>query len=177
MNSQTDLQIRTRTAGQVVFVIGAVVAVALLILALPTQTVWTDRARTFAAQPRFWPAVALATMLIGFGVHLIRMKRRRTDRLDWIEARRWLEPIEYLVWFMAYVFAVPVLGFLPMSLAFAIALTYRLGYRSRLSLGLAALFALSMVVLFKGLLGVNIPGAAIYDYLPGALRSFALIYL
>jgi hypothetical protein len=64
-----------------------------------------------------------------------------------------------------------------MSLAFAVALTYRLGYRTRLGLGLAALFAVTMVVLFKGLLGVNIPGAALYHYFPGALRSFALIYL
>ncbi len=177
MDSQTDMQTRTRSAGQVIFVVAAVAAVLILIAALPSQTVWSDRARNVASQPRFWPATALIIMLLGFGVHLLRMKRRRSNALDWIEARRWLEPLEYLIWFMAYVFAVPVLGFLPMSLLFALALTYRLGYRTRLGLGLAALFAVSMVVLFKGLLGVNIPGAAIYQYLPGALRSFALIYL
>lgn len=177
MDSQTDIQTRTRSAGQVLFVIGAVAVILLLIALLPTQTVWSSRARNIASQPRLWPAVALSVMLVGFGLHYLRMKRRHADPLDWIEARRWLEPFEYLGWFMAYVLTVPVLGFLPMSLAFAAALTYRLGYRTRFGLGLAALFALSMVIIFKGLLGVNIPGAAIYDYLPGALRSFALIYL
>ena len=177
MDSETDLQTRTRSAGQLVFVLAAVVIVAALIAAIPSQTVWSDRARNFASQPRLWPAVSLIVMALGFGLHLLRMKRRRPDSLDWIETRRWLEPLEFLLWFMAYVFTVPVLGFLPMSLAFATALTYRLGYRTRLGLGLAALFALCMVVLFKGLLGVNIPGAALYEYLPSGLRSFALIYL
>ncbi len=60
-------------------------------------------------------------MVVSFALHLVRMRRRRPDRLDWTEARRWLEPLEYVAWFMAYVLLVPIVGFLPMSLIFACA--------------------------------------------------------
>jgi len=63
------------------------------------------------------------------------------------------------------------------SLIFACALTYRLGYRGVPYTVFAAAFAVGMVALFKGLLGVKIPGATLYEYLPGALRSFAILYL
>ena len=116
-------------------------------------------------------------MLGGFAVQFLRLRRRWPLRADRIEARRWLEPFEFLIWFMAYVMAVPILGFLPMSVVFACALTWRLGYRDRTTLWIAAGFAVAMVLLFKGFLGVNIPGAAIYEVLPSGLRSFFLTTL
>ncbi len=177
MNSESDLQAKTRTAGQVVFVALALAVSLFLLSQIGWQTVWVEDARSFAAQPRFWPGVALLVMVSGFGGHLWQMRRRRPDRLDWVEARRWLEPFEYAGWFMAYVVIVPIIGFLPISIGFAVALTWRLGYRDRLFLILAAGFAIVVVVLFKGFLGVKIPGAALYDFLPGAVRSFALTYL
>jgi hypothetical protein len=42
---------------------------------------------------------------------------------------------------------------------------------------LAAVFAVAVVVLFKGLLGVRIPGAALYELLPAGPRGFFLQYL
>jgi hypothetical protein len=38
-------------------------------------------------------------------------------------------------------------------------------------------FAIAVVLVFKGLLSVRIPGALLYEYLPGPLRSFAILYL
>jgi len=177
LSIESDLSPKTRTAGQTLFVIGALALSLLLLSQITTQTVWIEKSKSFAAQPRFWPAVALVMMVGSFALHLILMRRRRPDRLDWVEARRWLEPLEYVLWFMAYVFLVPVIGFLPMSLLFACALTYRLGYRGAAYQVFAALFAIGTVILFKGLLGVKIPGAAIYEVLPGALRSFFILYL
>lgn len=177
MDFGDSLQTRTRTSGQVIFVLAGLVATLFLLSQLTGQTEWSDRARNIASQPRLWPAVALIVMLAGFGAQFWRLRRRRPNLLDRLEMRRWAEPVEYLLWFMAFVLAVPVLGFLPMSIVFACTLTWRLGYRTRGMLALAAAFALGVVILFKGFLGVNIPGAAIYQALPDGLRGFFLTYL
>ncbi len=177
MSTDSELQARTRVSGQIVFVGAALLMSLALLVQIPTQTTWIEDAKSFAAQPRFWPGVAIVTMVVTFGLHLWLMKRRRPIGADWGEAKRWLEPMEYAVWFMVYVFAVPWIGFLPMSIAFATALTWRLGYRTPLYLWLAVVFAVGTVLLFKGFLGVKIPGAALYELLPDALRSFALQYL
>lgn len=172
-----DIQARTRSAGQVGFVLAALALALLLLVNLRGQTLWVENTKSFAAQPRFWPAVAIVVMVAGFGAHLLRMRRRRFNAADRIEMRRWVEPLEYAGWFMAYVFAVPWVGFLPMSLLLACAMAWRLGYRSRRWLALASLFALVTVALFKGFLGVKIPGAALYELLPGTARNFAILYL
>lgn len=177
MSIDTELQAKTRSTGQVVFVVGALVFSVVLLSQITSQTVWIENSKSFAAQPRFWPGVALALMVMGFGLQLWWLRRRRPNAQDWVEARRWLEPLEYVLWFMGYVFAVPVIGFLPMSVIFACGLTWRLGYRGGIYQGIAASFAIATVILFKGLLGVKIPGALIYDALPGALRTFFILYL
>ena len=177
MADDTDLVAKTRSAGLIVFVAVSLALVVLLLTQIGSQTIWADNARNFAGQPRLWPAIGLAVMVLGFGLHLLRMRRRRPNRLDWVEARRWLEPAEYAGWFMIYVFTVPIIGFLPMSIVFACALVWRLGYRGRLPYLLAACFAVATVILFKALLSVNIPGGRLYQLLPGDLRSFFLTYL
>ncbi|MEC3860819.1 tripartite tricarboxylate transporter TctB family protein [Mesobacterium sp. TK19101] len=176
MSQEADLSPKTRGAGQVVFVLAALILSLLLLSQIRSQTAWVDGTK-LTAQPRFWPSVALITMVLGFGMHAWRMTRRRPNRTDWVELRRWAEPLEYALWFMGFVWLVPLVGFLPMSIAFSVALTWRVGYRSGLMTGLAVVFAATVVVVFKGLLGVKIPGAAIYEYLPGALRSFFILYL
>lgn len=177
MSKPELIEVKTRTSGQVVFVIFGFVVTLILLSQIGAQTQWNDRARSIAAQPRFWPAVALMLMAFGFGAHWRLMQRRRPNALDWIEVRRWAEPLEFLGWFLLYVFAVPRLGFLPMSIALACALTWRLGYRTRGALLLAVGFALAITAIFKGLLGVNIPGGQIYNALPGSIRTFFLVYL
>ena len=177
MSTETDIQAKTRSAGQSVFILASLVLTLGLLSQIGRQTVWVEDAKSFAAQPRFWPAVALMVMTFGLAAHLWLMKRRRPDRLDWVEARRWLEPLEYVLWFMGYVYLVPQIGFLPMSVLFACLLTVRLGYRGTGYIATAALFAVAMVILFKGFLGVRIPGAALYEFLPAGLRSFFILYL
>ncbi|MBP0485080.1 tripartite tricarboxylate transporter TctB family protein [Sagittula salina] len=177
MSLETDLRARTRGAGQILFVAAFLGLSVILLSQIAAQTAWIEKARSFAAQPRFWPAVALGTMVVSLALHLWQMTRRRPRREDWQEARRWLEPVEYAGWFMAYVFLVPWIGFLPMSLALACGLSWRLGYRSVRWMALAAAFALGTVLLFKGMLGVKIPGAVLYEALPDGWRGFALQYL
>ena len=177
MSDSDFTQVKTRTAGQVVFV-ATFFAVSLFLLSqIGNQTEWNANARNIAAQPRLWPAVALILMVACFGLQWRLLKRRKPNRLDWIEVRRWVEPLEYLAWFILYVFAVPRLGFLPMSLLFACALTWRLGYRNKGAMWCAVGFAVAVTALFKGFLGVNIPGGQIYEFLPSSVRTFFLVYL
>lgn len=178
MSDPQLVDVRTKVSGQVVFVIAGFLVALFLLSQIGSQTEWNENARTIAAQPRFWPAVALVVMVVSFGLHWRLMRRRKPNGLDWIEVRRWVEPLEFLGWFLLYVIAVPRLGFLPMSLVFACALTWRLGYRSQGALGVAALFAVAITAVFKGFLGVNIPGGQIYNLLPsGSVRTFFLVYL
>ncbi|MEM9031136.1 MAG: tripartite tricarboxylate transporter TctB family protein [Pseudomonadota bacterium] len=176
MRDDDDIHAKTRGSGQIVFVAGGLAITLLLLSQITGQTIWDDQAKNFAAQPRFWPLVALLAMVLGFALHLWRMRHRAFRPEDWGEARRWIEPAEYVVWFMGYVFLVPLIGFLPMSLVFATGLTWRLGYRNRRMLWTAALFAFATVVFFKALLGVKIPGSALYEMLPEPFRSSFILY-
>ena len=78
---------------------------------------------------------------------------------------------------MVYVWAVPIIGYLLATLLFAMLLSLRMGYRGVMQIGGAAAVGIAIVVVFKSFLGVKIPGGAIYEYLPDALRNFMIVYL
>lgn len=162
--------------GQLVFALAFLALSSLLLALIGQQTVWTDNTRLFA-QPRFWPAVGLGAMVLMGALHLYRLPWRHVTRYDLWEARKWARALEFALWFMVYVLAVPMLGYLPVTLVFVPALAWRMGYRGRVMLGISVVFAVAVVVLFKSFLSVKIPGGAIYEYLPGALRSFAILNL
>ena len=174
MSTERERRFAGPRRGQLIFAIAFFVASVLLLSLIGQQTRWVEKTRLFA-QPRFWPAIGLGGMVIMGGLHLYWLPWRRVTRYDRWEARKWVSALEYFVWFMAYVLLVPVLGYLPVTLAFAPALTWRMGYRSRKWLWISAVFALTVVVLFKSFLSVRIPGGAVYEYLPGALRSFFIL--
>lgn len=162
--------------GQLIFAVGFLAVTLLLLSRIGVQTRWVDKTQLFA-QPRFWPAVGLGAMAVMGGLHLYRLPWRRAAREDWWEARKWARVLEFALWFLLYVLAVPILGYLPVTLVFVPALSWRMGYRSPAMLWLSAGFAVAVVVLFKGMLSVKIPGGAIYEYLPGGLRGFFILYL
>ena len=76
---------------------------------------------------------------------------------------------------MAYVYLMPLLGYLPATLVFMCLLTLRLGYRNLRYLLIAAVIAIAIVLFFKTALAVKISGGAIYEYLPDGLRNFMII--
>ena len=59
---------------------------------------------------------------------------------------------------------------------FCTVLAYRAGYREGRVLGAAALLGASVVLLFKSFLQVKIPGGALYEYFPAALRNLLIVY-
>ncbi|MDH3661034.1 MAG: tripartite tricarboxylate transporter TctB family protein [Alphaproteobacteria bacterium] len=128
----------------------------------------------WVAQPAFWPAIGVIGMSVFGALHLLTQHRREGFAGSLGEAAVWLLSLEYFAWFMAYVFVVPVIGYLPATLIFTTALALRAGYRDGWMLGAAALTGLGVVLVFKTLLSVKIPGGALYEYFPAAMRSFLM---
>jgi hypothetical protein len=155
-------------------------AFALFLLSqIGAQTTWID-SRRLVEQPAFWPIVSIVGMTI-FGVFELWFSWQRNKSLKGVavgaEVAQWLKAVEYVVWFMAYVCAVPIFGYLPTTLVLCAALTWRLGYRSPRAILAALLVGAATVVLFKSLLSVKIPGGLIYESLPHDLRNFMILYL
>lgn len=163
--------------GGLIFALMFLAAALLLLSQLGSQTKFSPKGN-LVAEPAFWPAVGVFGMALFGAAHCIGEFRRRSRNRGLRETREtgvWLRSLEYLIWFMVYVFAVPVIGYLPATLIFMSALALRAGYRQKWMLGAAVLTGLGIVLVFKTMLSVKIPGGALYDYLPGALRSFAMI--
>lgn len=88
----------------------------------------------------------------------------------------WFRSVEYALWFMAYVLVVPYIGYLIATMLVCYLLALRSGYRSKAMLSASVVGGVLVVVLFKSMLQVKVPGGLIYEYLPGTFRSFMLTY-
>jgi hypothetical protein len=163
-----------RKPGEILFCTLFLAAGGLLLLAIGWQTSWLP-GKGLAAQPRFWPALSLSGLILFSGLNwLSRRKVKRTPG-RWREAATWLFSLEYIAWYMAYVWAIPLTGYLTATLIFCPVLTYRLGYRGR-NIWLAAGFGLFVVLFFKSAMNVKIPGGAIYELAPEGIRYILLRY-
>ncbi|MEM8980915.1 MAG: tripartite tricarboxylate transporter TctB family protein [Pseudomonadota bacterium] len=176
IKSLQELFKRDRRPGDIVFAWVFLLFALFLLSQLGSQAPWNPRAKIFS-QPAFWPTTAVVLMVGFAGLHVLSsaLSPRLVGR--WAEIWAWVRSLEYAGWFMAYVFLVPFVGYLPTTVVFAVLLGLRAGYRSWAKLGLLAGLGLVIVLVFKGFLQVKIPGGALYEYLPVALRSFFLTYL
>lgn len=174
----TELSVGRRHRAEIVFGVLSFAVALLLLTRIGAETSWLD-GRPFVRQPAFWPTVAIVGMTF-FGTFELwstgRALRRGAAGEIRPEILKWLSALEYLAWFLAYVWVVPVLGYLPTTILFCAALTYRLGYRSRRTLLAAVLTGIATVVIFKSLLSVKIPGGMVYEYLPDAVRNVMIVY-
>ncbi len=160
--------------GQLPFALALCAAALLLLASFPSQTAPAPDA-DLVARPGFWPGVAVLTMAVCSAIYALRWRRRRITREDRAELFLWLRACEYVGWFLVYVLLVPVIGYLVATVIFLPALTWRLGYRSRKILWISGALGVAIVLLFKTMLSVRIPGGAIYEWLPGAARSFFIL--
>jgi len=170
-----DLFKRYRRPGDLVFAVFFLAFAVFLWANLGEQTTWVKRTKTFA-QPAFWPTISIYAMVVFASLHLIGSLVSPKIEGRWTEVKFWLKSIEYALWFMAYVLIVPRLGYLPASILFACVLTLRLGYRGWRWAGIAALVAISVVVIFKTILQVKVPGGQLYELLPDTARALMLTY-
>lgn len=130
----------------------------------------------FAAQPRTWPFISLAGMAVFAAANLVATSRSTRTPGRWREVLVWVSSLEYVGWYLLYVAAIPIVGYLAGTLGFCLFLTWRAGYRSTFAFGAAGAFALFVVLLFKSLFNVKIPGGAVYEYLPDTLRYIMIRY-
>lgn len=166
---------RYRRPGDIVFAWLFFAFSLFLLSQLGTQAPWKSGGKTFT-QPAFWPSLSVALMVFFSALHLLSSALSPRILGRWREVLDWIRSIEYAGWFMAYVFVVPQLGYLLTTIIFAILLAVRAGYRQVRVLAGMALMGIVIVVMFKSFLQVKIPGGAIYEMLPTALRSFMLTY-
>lgn len=166
---------RYRRPGDIVFAWVLLIVSLFLLSQLWSQTVWRNGNPLFA-QPRFWPGVSLAGMVLFSALHLLGSALSERIEGRWSEVWMWIASLEFAGWFIGYALLVPVTGYLSTTIVFAVCLALRVGYRSRLALVSAAGAALVIVVLFKTLLQVRLPSGQIYQYLPDGLRQIFLTY-
>lgn len=170
-----DLFKRYRRPGDLYFSMAFLAFSLILAFNLSEQNTWTSNTKLFA-QPAFWPYAAVYSMVLFGTLHMLSSLASPMIPGRWKEIGFWLRSIEYAGWFMIYVIAVPQLGYLGSTIIFALILAVRLGYRGRAFLISSVVFALTVVLIFKTFLQVKVPGGAVYEMLPTALRSFMLTY-
>lgn len=165
---------RERRPGDLVFALAFFLFALFIAVIFPTQAKFLGN-KTLVAEPGFWPLVGTGMMVVFGAFHVLstynspRLAGRLTELLFWGRA------LEFVVWFAAYVMAVPKIGYLPATVLLALLLSYRLGYRSwTWALG-AMGFAVGVVLVFKTGLGVKLPAGEIYQYLPDSIRSFVMV--
>lgn len=166
---------RYRRPGDIVFAWVALVVSVFLLSQLMGQTTWRTGGKLFA-QPRFWPAVSLGGMALFAAFHLLGSALSERIHGRWQEVWLWITSIEYAGWFIGYALVVPYAGYLPSTIIFAVALALRAGYRKISTLGIAAVSAVVIVLLFKTFLKVNLPSGLFYESLPDGLRQIMLTY-
>ncbi len=166
---------RYRRPGDLVFATFFLLLSVILLSQIGEQVAWPKGGK-LVAKPGFWPALSLGGMSFFALLHFIGAVV--SPRLDgrWAEVAFWLRALEYSGWFMVYVWIVPRLGYLPTTMLFLPLLTLRAGYRKPSHFLGAAVVGVGIVVAFKSLLSVRIPGGAVYEHLPDGIRSFMLLY-
>ncbi|EBA06869.1 tripartite tricarboxylate transporter TctB family protein [Sagittula stellata] len=167
---------RERQPGDLVFAVAFFVIALAAAAVLPQEASFTA-GKQLVAQPGFWPAVGVAMMVLFGLAHLVSTVNapRLPGRLK--EVMAWGRSLEFVAWFVAYVTVMPVVGYLPATLILSVTLGIRLGYRSPRAIFASAGFAVAVVLVFRAGLGVRIPAGDLYDLLPPAIRSFAIMNL
>ncbi|MGB7241304.1 MAG: tripartite tricarboxylate transporter TctB family protein [Sulfitobacter sp.] len=163
-----------RMPAELLFSMLLLIFAGLLLAAVGWQTTWLP-GKGLAAQPRFWPTLSLCGLILFAVLHQISRSRLPRTPGRWAEAWTWIRSLEFIGWYMLYVSAIPIIGYLLATVTFCTLLSLRVGYRGRTVL-IAALFGLFVVLLFKSALNVKMPGGEIYQLAPDSLRYILLRY-
>lgn len=166
---------RTRRPGELPFAVLFMAFALWLYSHLGTEARWLPRLNWFQ-QPALWPAIAIYGMLAFGTLNLIAAIMAHGSERDRREMLTWAAALEYVGWYLAYAWAVGQIGYLPATMLTMLLLVWRLGIASRASLFWAAAFALGVVVVFKSLLRVGIPGGRLYALFPPDIQRFLSVY-
>lgn len=154
----------------------------ILLLSMIGDQIKYFSSKPFFKQPGLWTSIGLVGMVLSGILYTVtlwirksRLPQKKQPLFDelWV----WIRSVEYLIWFMAYVLAVPWAGYLISTIVLGVLLTFRLGYTEHQFYTAIVATAVAIVVIFKSLLLVKIPGGAIYDFFPDAIRNFLILNL
>ncbi len=164
--------------GELAFTILITLVAAILLSQIGEQTKFYKRLK-LPTQPGFWPALSLGGMVLSGVILSITgwLKRRRSAPAgsDLEEIVFIGRAVEFMLWFMVYVWLTPWIGYLAATILFIMCLAWRAGYRSLPVQGLCAGLGLFVVLLFKSFLSVKIPGGEVYTLLPQGLQTFMMV--
>ncbi|HCH33009.1 MAG TPA: hypothetical protein DE045_08705 [Oceanospirillaceae bacterium] len=169
--------------GEKAFAILMAMLSAFLLYSIPEETKWFN-GMGISKQPRFWPAMCIVglsvfTFFYGLSVWIkanaLNSRDRSSVNAEISEMKHWLRPAEFVVYFLAYVIAVPWLGYLLATLIYFLLMTWRMGYRNKYMLWVSVATGLLIVLVFKTLLQVKVNSGAWYDLLPDAWATFMII--
>jgi magnesium-transporting ATPase (P-type) len=158
---------------------GAMIALTLFLASQYSAQTRIIEGRDLTSQPGFWSWLSIFGM-VAFGLPYICLVFKKYREIESPEptARElsfWFRSTEYAAWFLSYVLLVPKAGYLPATIIFSCALTYRTGYRAKKFYLCAVLFSLVTVLLFKSFLNVAIPGGELYEMFPSSIRYFLIV--
>ena len=167
-------------AGDLVFAILMLFIVMALLVSIPFETKWFEGV-PLVKQPRLWPTFCLVGMALFGLLYSIQIWRSYKIQLGQVqgelnELSSWLRPLEFVFYFVLYVWSVPLAGYLLSTLLFFSLLTIRAGYRTLLMFWVSLATGFGIVIVFKSLLQVKIASGAIYDFLPDGWATFFMIY-
>ena len=129
-------------------------------------------------RPALAPGVALSVLVLANLVTLGRawagLRAAPATPAERAQAREkvagWLQPLEYLAYYAAYLFALQHLGYGPATFLFVMFLLWRTGMTEPRWILAGTGFVLGMMLVFRVGLGVWMPAPAVYDIFPDALR-------
>ncbi len=153
-----------------------------LLIALPVATRSGPETAGWWTQPWLMPGAVLAILVSANIVTLARSVRdllanppSGSERKLALSAMAgWLRPLEYFVYFFAYILVLGRLGYFLSTLTFIQFLLYRNGLRSGRWILAGCAAALAMTAVFRWGLGIWVPTPDLYGLLPEALRKFAV---
>ena len=170
---------QSNQTGQRIFAICILLIAVTLLFMADTELKWKKNA-DFHKQPGFWSIIALSAMAAFSALQLMLPPWKLRMPADfqwkpWLQA--WFGPVEYAIYFLVYVWLVPLIGYLPATLLVFPLLVLRAGYRERKYLAFSWIVGIAVVVLFKSILQVKIPGGEFYSVFPEAVRNFLVLRL
>lgn len=170
-----------RLRGEAITVfVGLSLAIITFIL-LPWATQNAPAGKGWWTQPWLAPLYALTITVIAgslYARHLWLLGAfKKGFHALWTELKQLGQPLEISIYFSLYVYGTNYLGYVLSTFLFAIICLWRSQLLTWRSFGFAVLLTVLLVLIFRVFLGIWFPPAEAYQFLPDALRSFALRYL
>ena len=156
----------------------AIVSVGLLLLT-PFQTSSSPPNQGWWTHPALMPTFSLvffAATAVWLIVQHLRAARQSDIQIDQAavsaELIEWVKPLEYFIYYFAYIWLLGIIGYFMSSAIFAVGVGMRVGLRSRRWVYIGILFALALTALFRWGLSIWFPAPWLFEQLPGGLRIF-----